>query len=357
MAAKEVKKATLNLSCPVCYQVFKNPKYLPCYHSYCEECLEKIVKQSKITCPECRMEAIVPAGGVKELATNFLINRLVDELILKRKVEGEEEVRCDNCDEDDPVVTFCPECGSFFCHVCNETHKRAKTSCSHNIVPLTEIKSKQDIVIQPKAKAPMCKKHDIELLFYCETCEELVCMYCTVKDHAGHEHDTVKLMAGKHRSELKKVTAPVEEMITDLFRAYDDIEKMRKMMVQRGEEVDKEIDQHYDELVQELMKQKEQTKQQAHEAMSQKDKLIMEQLNGVEHAQAEMLSIKELKDAVEKSSDQEALSAKKQVIDRMQQLTTKYKELNTQPVPSATMEFVFHSLVNYSPILIQLYLK
>ena len=350
MAAKEVKKATLNLSCPVCYQVFKNPKYLPCYHSYCEECLEKVVKQSKITCPECRMEAIVPAGGVKELASNFLINRLVDELILKRKVEGEEEVRCDNCDEDDPVVTFCPDCGLFFCHVCNETHKRAKASRSHDIVPLTEMKSKQDIVIQPKAKTPMCKKHDIELLFYCETCEELVCMYCTVKDHAGHEHDTVKLMANKHRNELKELTAPVEEMITDLSQAHDNIEKMRKMIIQRGEQVDKEMDQDYDELVKRLMKQKEQAKQQAHETVSQKDKAMRKQLQEVEHTQAEVLSMKELKDAVEKSSDQEALSAKKQVIDRMQQLTTKYKKLNTQPVQSATMEFVSKPLPQFGQL-------
>ena len=84
MAAKEVKKATVNLSCPVCYQVFKNPKYLPCYHFYCEECLEKMVKQCKIPCPECRKEVIVPAGGVKELASNFFINCMVDEFILKR---------------------------------------------------------------------------------------------------------------------------------------------------------------------------------------------------------------------------------------------------------------------------------
>ena len=85
MSAVEVKKAQNNLTCPVCYQLFKNPKYLPCYHSYCEGCLEKMQVQSKILCPECRKEAEVPAGGVKELATNFFINRLVDDLILKKK--------------------------------------------------------------------------------------------------------------------------------------------------------------------------------------------------------------------------------------------------------------------------------
>ena len=49
--------------------------------------------------------------------------------------------------------------------------------------------------------------------------------------------------------------------------------------------------------------------------------------------------MKELNDAVEKSSDQEVLSVKKQVIDRMQQIIDKYKKVNLSPV-QATMEFV-----------------
>ena len=141
MAAQEVKKATVNLTCPICYQLFKNPKYLPCHHSYCEQCLEKMQVQSKIICPECRKEGIVPAGGVKDLPNNFFINRMVDELVLKRKVEGEEEVKCDECDEDEPVVAYCPECNSFLCQFCYETHKRNKRFRGHGIVPLAELRS------------------------------------------------------------------------------------------------------------------------------------------------------------------------------------------------------------------------
>ena len=340
MAAKEVKKATVNLTCPICYQLFNNPKYLPCHHSYCEQCLEKMQVQNKIICPECRNEATVPAGGVKDLSNNFFINRMVDELILQRKVEGEEEVKCDECDEDEPVVAYCPDCNSFLCQFCYETHKRDKRFRGHGIVPLTELKSNKDVTIQPKAKAPICKEHDIELLFYCETCEQLICMYCTVKEHNGHNHDTVKKMATKHRNELKDVTAPVDEMIRDLSEAHDNIDKMKKKIRRQGDEVDKKIDQHYNELVQKLMKQKEQVKQQAHDALSQKEKALTVQLEEVEYTQAEVLSMKELKDAIEKSSDQEALSAKKQVIDRMQQITDKFNKLNTDPLQSATMEFV-----------------
>ncbi|XP_065908129.1 tripartite motif-containing protein 2-like [Dysidea avara] len=340
MAAKEVKKPTTNLTCPVCYQLFKNPKYLPCYHSYCEECLEKMVVQSKITCPECRQEAVVPAGGVKELASNFFINCMVDELVLQRKVEGEEEVKCDECDEDEPVVSYCPECNVFLCNFCNDNHKRNKRFRGHGIVTFTELRSNKDVHLQAKAVVLMCKKHDTELFFYCETCEQLVCLYCTVKDHNGHNYDTVKKMAGKHRQEIEEISAPVEKMITSLSKARDNIDKMRVKIRQQGEEVNKKIDQHYSELVQKLMEQKVQLKQEVDDTVSQKEKVMTTQLEEVEYVQAEMLSMKELKDAVEKSSDQEALSAKKQVIDRMQQLTDKYQKLSTLPVQSTVLQYV-----------------
>ena len=333
MSAAEVKKAQNNLTCPVCYQLFKNPKYLPCYHSYCEGCLEKMQVQSKIICPECRQEAKVPAGGVKELPNNFFINRLVDDLILKKKVDGEQEVKCDECDEDDPVVSFCPECNSFLCQACNEHHKRNKRYRGHAVVPLTELKSNKDAPIQAKVKISLCEEHDEQLKYYCETCDKLVCMYCTVTKHNGHNHGSVKQMATKHRKELKKITDPVEGMMKNLSEANDNIEKMMKKTRRRGEEVDKKIDRYYDELLQKLMKQKDEVKQQAHDAISQKEKAMITQLDEVTSMQAKLMSMKELTDALEQSSDQEALSAKRE-------LTNAYKKVNIQPVESAVMDFV-----------------
>ena len=339
MSAVEVKKAQNNLTCPICYQLFNNPKYLPCYHSYCEGCLEKMQVQSKIICPECRKEAKVPAGGVKEFATNFFINRLVDDLILKKKVAGEEKVNCDSCNEKDPVVSFCPDCNSFLCHTCNDFHKRSKMFTSHGIVPLTELRLNKDVPIQAKPIVPLCKDHDEQLKYYCETCDELVCVYCTVKKHNGHNHDSMKNMASKHRSQLKKVTTPIVGLIQDLSGVHNNIEKMVKKIRKQGDEVNKQIDQHYDELVEKLMKQKDQVKQQVRDTVSQKEKALTTQLDEVDSTQAELVSMKELNDALEKSSDQEAMSAKKQVIDGMQQLTEKYKKVNKHPVQSASMKF------------------
>ncbi|XP_065908094.1 E3 ubiquitin-protein ligase TRIM71-like [Dysidea avara] len=336
----DVKRATENLSCPVCYQLFKNPKYLPCYHSYCEECLEKMVLQYRITCPECRQETMIPEGGVKNLANNFFINRMVDELVLKRKVEGEEEVKCDVCDEDDPVVVYCIDCSLFQCQFCHEAHKRDKRSRGHNMIPLAELKSTKDLPLQAKVNIPLCKDHDEQLKYYCETCEQLVCMYCTVKGHTGHSHDTVKKIAETHRRRLSEVTAPVEDIIRGLSEARNNIDIMKNKLKEQGDEVNRTIDQYYDNLVQKLMEQKKLLKQRVHDMVSQNEKVMSAQLDQVEFTQAEVLSVKQLKDTMQKSSDQELMSAKNQVTHAMQRITVNYKQLNAQLVQSDTVAFV-----------------
>jgi len=340
MAAEEVKKAMDNLTCPVCYQLFKNPKYLSCHHFYCRECLEKMQVQSKIICPECRKETVIPAGGVEDLDNAFFINRLVDELILKRKVQGEVQVKCDECPGEDPVEAFCPVCAIFMCHVCNEYHKRSHKTREHGIVPLTELKSKKDIPIQPKPKALLCKEHDIELLFYCETCDQLVCMYCTVKDHANHSHDTVKKMAGKHRQELAKIITLVDNTVKDLSKIHSTINKTKMEIKRQGSEIDRKVDQHYDKLMQQLMEQKEQIKRQAREMVAQKDKAVTLQFEEVEFAQAEAVSIRKFYSAVEKGYDQELLSMKKHVMHEAEQLSVKCGKLIASPIESVTMDFV-----------------
>ena len=340
MAAKDVKVATDNLSCPVCYQLFKKPKYLPCHHSYCEHCLEKMQVQSKIVCPECRKEAIVPPGGVKDLDNNFFINRLVDEFILKRNKTDEAEVECDKCCKEVQVVAFCPDCTVYLCSVCNENHKRDSQSCSHNLITLTELKSKEDVTIKSQPKAMICKEHDVELLYYCETCGLLVCVYCAVEGHNGHNHDTVKNMADKRRQELKKITAPVEKISSDLFDTHGDIEKMRKQILQQGDEMNEKIDEHYGKIIQKLIEQKEKLKQQVHDEVSQKEKAIATCIEEVKCLQAEVLSVKELNNAVENGPDQEVFSFKEELYSRVQQIIDRYKQLDLSAAQQISMELM-----------------
>ena len=51
------------LECAVCLEQFKDPKVLPCLHSFCKICLEGLVDREgnawKLNCPSCRISVEV----------------------------------------------------------------------------------------------------------------------------------------------------------------------------------------------------------------------------------------------------------------------------------------------------------
>ncbi|KAH9507813.1 Tripartite motif-containing protein 2 [Bulinus truncatus] len=67
------------LSCAICDHRYKDPKVLPCLHSFCEQCLSDVIPSESlsVTCPVCRQQSILPLDGVAALQTNnFILNLL-----------------------------------------------------------------------------------------------------------------------------------------------------------------------------------------------------------------------------------------------------------------------------------------
>ena len=68
--------------CPICTEVIKDSKVLPCIHTFCLKCLEQYWKDeqpgNRVPCPLCRMEFEIPAGGLSRLPKNFFVEKLLD---------------------------------------------------------------------------------------------------------------------------------------------------------------------------------------------------------------------------------------------------------------------------------------
>ena len=303
--------------------------------------LVKLQKGSDIKCPECRKTSAIPTGGIKQLPNNFFINRIVDEVALKEKVTGEEDVSCDLCVREDPAVVLCFDCGVFLCNHCHESHKYSRDYQGHAMSQLKELRAeKKDINVRPKAKPLLCQEHELELNFYCDTCEQLVCHYCTTTDHNGHKHNTVKNMAKKHREEMDKIIEPVDKMIVELSKAHHNITATGEKIQIQATEVDQQIDDYYDRLQRRLQQQREELKKELQEVSIHKKKAVSLQLEQIEQNQAQLESMKELNSDVKSGSDQEALFMKKQVTENVKRLTNCYKELKTELVESANMQFI-----------------
>ncbi|XP_068747069.1 E3 ubiquitin-protein ligase TRIM71-like [Montipora capricornis] len=197
--------------CPVCKTTFTNPKQLPCLHSFCLHCLQRIQQTSgirdTISCPECRRKFGIPGNGdLNAFPTNFRINSLLDALPVTECNTG--GIKCGNCEKTSGESSYCFTCRSFWCDDCLPLHNRIKTFRDHHALALKDFKDEdfENILKQPT----LCGKkgHEKkELEFFCQLCEVTICNACALLDHEGH----AKVLLQKAAKERKSLaTAAIE---------------------------------------------------------------------------------------------------------------------------------------------------
>ena len=72
----------IDISCPICLDILKIPKVLPCAHTFCLACLEKIEPNDNqsIACPLCREEHGIPNGNFSEFRNDLSMNKVLEQL-------------------------------------------------------------------------------------------------------------------------------------------------------------------------------------------------------------------------------------------------------------------------------------
>ena len=61
------------VTCTVCLELFKNPKMLPCHHTFCHDCIVKLFEhKNELVCPECRAPVDVRSSDIVFIGFSFL---------------------------------------------------------------------------------------------------------------------------------------------------------------------------------------------------------------------------------------------------------------------------------------------
>ncbi|XP_076446905.1 uncharacterized protein LOC143284132 [Babylonia areolata] len=108
-----------NLVCGVCREVYRSPRFLPCYHTFCLHCLEGLVRSRHgrtFPCPSCRKTATVPPDG----ALGFQVNFYITEEELERERRGPNTAMCARHKMEE-LVFFCRPCDRAICIRCKLT--------------------------------------------------------------------------------------------------------------------------------------------------------------------------------------------------------------------------------------------
>ncbi|XP_068738542.1 E3 ubiquitin-protein ligase TRIM71-like [Montipora capricornis] len=185
---------------------FTNPKQLPCLHSFCLHCLQRIQQTSgirdTISCPECTQNFRIPGNGdLNAFPTNFRINSLLDALpVTECNTIG---IKCGNCEKTNAESAYCFTCCSFWCDDCLPLHNRVKTFKEHHALALKDFRDEdfETILKQPT----LCGKHEKKKQkFFCQVCNIAICNACALTDHDGHAKIVLEDAAKERKSRVNE---------------------------------------------------------------------------------------------------------------------------------------------------------
>ncbi|XP_030639298.1 tripartite motif-containing protein 35-like isoform X3 [Chanos chanos] len=119
-----------DFSCPVCYDVFKDPVLLSCSHSVCKVCLQKFwEKKGTQECPVCRRRSSKP-----EPPANLVLKNLC-EAFLQGKIQTASSGSEEFCSlHNEKLKLFCLEDKQPVCVVCQTSKKHT----NHRFCPIDE---------------------------------------------------------------------------------------------------------------------------------------------------------------------------------------------------------------------------
>ncbi|XP_001377123.3 RING finger protein 207 isoform X2 [Monodelphis domestica] len=156
------------LVCFLCHGQYEHPCLLDCYHNFCASCLRGRAVDGRLPCPLCGHPSVVKgANGLPPV--DRLLQFLVD-----GSSDGEEAVRCANCDlecpaQDAETTYFCNTCGQPLCAHCREeTHKAKMFSC-HDIVALGK---------RTKDAQKKCSLHGEPFIMFSTDKKSMLCIRC-----------------------------------------------------------------------------------------------------------------------------------------------------------------------------------
>ena len=279
-AEEALQKIQEQVTCGICLDSYKQPKLLKCFHVYCEQCLQCLVRGgASLPCPQCRKVTPLPVGGVSDLQGAFHHNALLD-IYKTLKNSGD----------------LCP------------------------------------------------KHPEKEAEFFCETCDELLCSRCLFPNHRNHQCDLLTKSFAKHEKVIVDSLKPVKEQMATLEGAIKSVDTRCAAVVEQKTAVVAEIHTVMAHLQKVLEARETELVGQAEQTAQQKLKSLAAQRDGFELQLGQLKSCHDfVEESRHTCSQGEILGMKSHLVKQINELTGSFKPETLALAEQADMRFG-HSL-------------
>ncbi|CAH1778046.1 unnamed protein product, partial [Owenia fusiformis] len=249
------------ITCKICFKVFKNPKTLPCLHTYCHKCLDKLKADeneettSKIKCHECEKTHVIM--DIDELRESILIKTLVE---ISQVTSLESTPTCKTCEvkhgKDVEAVIRCFDCKKNLCAECQNYHD--EFAQGHATMSLRGDTTK-DILERSleriKDQTILCPKHGIPVNVYCDMDDCVVCAICYVSDHSGHVCKDINKVADDNVKNIEILLTQGNARVDDYENAIRDTVEYKDKILKETNEAVAELNEDMKQLIQSIKDQ------------------------------------------------------------------------------------------------------
>ena len=291
---KALQKVEEHLNCSVCLENFTRPKFLPCHHAFCQDCLGHLPYQKSpegrysLKCPMCQRPAYLPEDGIAGFPTAFHIANFME---VRKELSK-----------------------------LTDTHKMASVSA----VAVTD--SHLNPVKHPSLE---CSKHDKNLNVYCHTCDQLICHECTFHNHKGHKHDPISdgTVFAKYQQEVESSLLLTQQRLDLVMQAMTVFNKRTAEITENRDRVKAEARAAGEEIIAAVRQSVIELEKKADTGAEKKLRFMFAQM---EDAQIKAAMLQSCMACVEEEmrleSQQQILARKGRMVESMAAVTSQIKE-------------------------------
>ncbi|NWH99085.1 TRI59 protein, partial [Tichodroma muraria] len=108
------------LTCAICCDIFAEPRVLPCSHTFCRPCLQRLPQRppGRLRCPSCRALVAVPAAGPEALPINFALRAVIEKCQQEEPPAAGAEAETCGAHPRQPLNVYCLQDRRMVCGQC-----------------------------------------------------------------------------------------------------------------------------------------------------------------------------------------------------------------------------------------------
>ncbi len=194
--------------CSLCLQVYKDPRLLPCGHTFCLQCIQKTNNKP---CSLCKKEWPLPANGLQGLQKNAVAEKLIQSL------SSISHCAAAGNDSHGQIKYLCIDCWDPLCEKCAKNHTQFSRVLKNHVVKKMNEVDQSDVELNYQRKALLCAQHKDKLMeLLCTHCDQFICHKCYISSHNSHECVSAEYADAKLKLQIDQLKINVQENVNKI---------------------------------------------------------------------------------------------------------------------------------------------